>query len=194
MPHISSRRLHTRDHMSRVLSAAGQFAHLNAREIDGALADLYRSNARFDGDGDLAASRAAVSDDLVRLHRGRLIQMVYDAAGTIGFVTERYGSVCPLCHALEFSSYTLRGGYKLSFLVSPKFLAVAPTDKELTNGALCRDCWEGLFRVYGPGPWWHDDTNMMVSALAALVAKQTFRARVSSNKFRRLRFDPRRVR
>jgi hypothetical protein len=176
--------------MSRVLACAGQFAHVDVKKIDGILSDVYRGRFRDNEDTKETVAEAA-SDDIVRLYRAGAIPMMFNGKGTLDLMEDAFGVLCPLCQSID-GRWQARGGAKLSFLVSPFYLALAPEEQHY-RGALCGSCFESIHRVYGDGPWWTEDRQMMISAIASLLTRDTFRKRVHANRNRKLRFDPRRM-
>jgi hypothetical protein len=196
VPHISTRRLHTRDYMSRVLRRAGQFAHVSVRDIDAALSQLYSDKYRCSADdyidhGDyLSSAKRAVPETLIKLYKSGAISMMYDAEGVVHYIAGKHGLLCGLCYSVETSRWP-SGGNMLAFLVTPTYLALQPA-ADWKQGTLCNECWSSIHRVYGNGPWWHESREMLLSAIARLLTLQSFRQRVAANKRRRLRFDPRR--
>lgn len=188
MPSISTARLHTRDHMSRVFSMAGQFAHVSVADIDSTLSEIYRDRFRCT-DVFRENGRGAASDELVMLWRARAIPMMFGALGFRDVLSALFGHLCPLCYSVN--RYAGYGGRRVACLVCPTFLRIRD---DLSEGVLCGECWSSLHRVYGPGNWWLTDSEAILSGVAQLVTKSSFIKRTRSNAKRKLRFDPRRIR
>jgi hypothetical protein len=182
MPHISDKRLHTAAYMLRVLSRAGQFAHVAVRSIEQDLASLYTERGRSLDDN--CYSREAVSDELYGLYRARVIPKMYPAANTIRFLTHRHGSLCALCRDTAFDGMGW-GTARLSFFVAPTFLHVQNNDS-YALGCLCRNCFFEM-------PPTFENREAMVASLTVLITRKRFLHREAEHRDRWMRFDPCRI-
>lgn len=193
MPHISTRRLHTRDYVSRVLRRAGQFAHVSTREIDRTLADAYNVN-RFVGDEDTNNYylKEAVPLVFIKASRSKLPRL-YDADGTLRLFQMRYGYLCPLC--LSPNSWRTTGSKEMAFFFCPTFLSRQPSD--LWDSGICDACYGSMSnwhsRQGNDENFYRSSSQTWMAAVAWMFAKSNaFKRRVRSSKHRKLRFDPRR--
>lgn len=189
--------------MSRVLFRAGQFAHVKTKEIDRVLSDLYCWNYRksvVEEDN----VEAAVPSAIYKMYRAGKCEQLFDGHGTISFVGERLGLLCPLCRAVGRGSFQ-----RVAFTryVSPSFLHCPldewddpdPEDADAAplhwDSSICRTCGEVLHRSRLDWRMTRGkraaNAQICSAMLAYIVAHKKFAERVMANRDRRLRFDPR---
>lgn len=210
MPSLSHKRPHGQPYMLRVLSRAGQFAHLASSDIEEALDELYDHTfrSRIAGSPIEAYAEKAVPLAFVKAARGRLLtERAYDAT-TAWYVAKTLGVSCCLCLRVDYPGATLLDR-RFGPFYCPTHLRTG-NDSRKRDGSYVRPSCGGplpfccacaaalsnwVWRNHGLGIQNPVDDHTIFASAAWLVTNRTFRERVQENAYRasELRFDPRRI-
>jgi hypothetical protein len=210
MPSLSHKRLHSHAYMLRVLSRAGQFAHLAPSDIGGALDELYDHNfrARIADQTLDCYAEAAVPIAFVKAQRGRLLaEKAYDARAA-HYVAKTLGVTCCLCLDVDYASTELLDR-RFGPFFCPTHLRCGNDTRTSTgeyvrparSGPLpfCQACARALsnwvWRNWGLARARQVPDEIAFASVSWLMTNRPFRERVQDNAHRAhlLRFDPRRI-